>query len=209
MRRIASLVLLTTLFTAAAFAQDDGKLTAAERQQAVEHLTQTKQKFLDAVQGLSPAQLNFKAAPDRWSVADVAEHLALAEEMFSGLILGKIMKETPATPDKRAAAKGKEKEFVKAVVDRSQKFQAPEPLTPGKKRWATTEETLKAFTAKRDEHLAYLQNTQEALHHHFAPAPGTTTDLDAWQWFLFMSARVARHTAQIEEVKADPGFPKS
>ena len=208
MRRTVSLVLLLTLFTAAAFAQDDGKLTAEERQQAVEHLTQTKQKFIDSVKGLSAEQLNFKSAPDRWSVADVVEHLALSEELFHGMILGKIMKETPPTPEKRAAAIGKEKEILKVVVDRSQKFQAPEMLTPGKKKWSTTEETLKAFTARRDEHIAYLRNTQDALHHHFAAAPGGTSELDAWQWFFFMSAHVARHTIQIEEVKADPNFPK-
>jgi hypothetical protein len=207
MRRIVSLVLLAALLTVSAFAQDDGRLTVQERQQAVEHLTQTKQKFLDSVNGLSAEQLSFKPAPDRWSVADVVEHLALAEEMFSGMILDQIMKKTPATPEKRAAAAGKEKEVLKGVVDRSQKFQAPEMLAPGKKKWATTEETLNAFTAKRDEHLAYLVKTQDPLHHHFAAAPGGTNELDAWQWFLFMSAHVARHTAQVEEVKADPRFP--
>jgi hypothetical protein len=209
MRRTVSLVLLLTLFTALSFAQENGQLTPDERQQAVEHLTQTKQKFLDSVKGLSAEQLNFKSAPDRWSVSDIAEHLALAEEMFSGMILGKIMKETPPTPEKRVAAQGKEKELLKIVGDRSQKFQAPEMLQPGKKRWASIEDTLKAFNAKRDEHLAYLKTTNDALHHHFAAAPGGTNELDAWQWFLFMSAHVARHTAQIEEVKADPKFPRS
>jgi hypothetical protein len=33
-------------------------------------------------------------------------------------------------------------------------------------------------------------------------------ELDAYQWMLFMAAHSKRHLAQIEEVKADPNFPK-
>jgi hypothetical protein len=32
--------------------------------------------------------------------------------------------------------------------------------------------------------------------------------LDAYQWILLISAHSERHTKQIEEVKADPNFPK-
>jgi hypothetical protein len=32
--------------------------------------------------------------------------------------------------------------------------------------------------------------------------------LDAYEWVLFVSAHSQRHTKQIEEVKADPNFPK-
>jgi hypothetical protein len=34
-------------------------------------------------------------------------------------------------------------------------------------------------------------------------------ELDAHEWMLFMASHSARHTKQIEEVKADPNFPKS
>ena len=33
--------------------------------------------------------------------------------------------------------------------------------------------------------------------------------LDAYDWLLFLSGHTERHTLQIQEVKADPGFPKS
>ncbi len=32
--------------------------------------------------------------------------------------------------------------------------------------------------------------------------------LDAYQWVLLISAHCERHMKQIEEVKADPNFPK-
>jgi hypothetical protein len=33
--------------------------------------------------------------------------------------------------------------------------------------------------------------------------------LDPYQWLLFIAAHSERHTKQMLEVKADPGFPKS
>ncbi|MGI8819654.1 MAG: hypothetical protein ACR2ID_02090 [Chthoniobacterales bacterium] len=33
--------------------------------------------------------------------------------------------------------------------------------------------------------------------------------MDAYQWLLFNGAHCKRHTAQILEVRADAGFPKS
>jgi hypothetical protein len=32
--------------------------------------------------------------------------------------------------------------------------------------------------------------------------------LDGYEWVLFISAHSERHTKQIDEVKADPTFPK-
>jgi hypothetical protein len=31
--------------------------------------------------------------------------------------------------------------------------------------------------------------------------------MDAYQWLLLLAAHTERHTAQIEEIKADPKFP--
>ena len=42
---------------------------------------------------------------------------------------------------------------------------------------------------------------------HSVPHPALKT-IDAYQWLLLLAAHSARHTAQIEEVKADPNFPK-
>jgi hypothetical protein len=32
--------------------------------------------------------------------------------------------------------------------------------------------------------------------------------MDAYQWLLLLAAHSARHTAQILEVEANPGYPK-
>ena len=42
----------------------------------------SRMKFLNAIDGLSPAQLAFKAAPGRWSIAECAEHITLSEDLI-------------------------------------------------------------------------------------------------------------------------------
>ncbi|MGA8540262.1 MAG: DinB family protein, partial [Terriglobales bacterium] len=92
------------------------------------------------------------------------------------------------------------------VPDRSHKAQAPEFLKPTN-RWATREELTMAFEDSRKATMDYVRTTNDDLRDHFAPHPVFGT-LDAYQWILLISAHSERHTKQIEEVKADPNFPK-
>ena len=48
--------------------------------------------------------------------------------MLRGMVEG--MMKTPAAPELLAKTKGKEEMILKAIPDRTQKFQAPEPLVP-------------------------------------------------------------------------------
>lgn len=183
-------------------------LTQEERDHAVAELEGSKKAFLDATKGLSPAQWNFKSAPERWSVAECAEHIALAEGYIFGLVSEKIVK-APANPEKRDAAKGKDEVLVKMLQDRSHKATAPEPIDPVKHGSMTPEASVKLFLDNRAHTIEYIKTTQEDLRDHLfdhpVPAIGT---LDAYQWILLISGHSRRHTLQILEVKADPNFPK-
>jgi hypothetical protein len=74
-------------------------------------------------------------------------------------------------------------------------------------RFATETELIKAFEDNRSATMDYLRTTNDDLRDHFFDHPAFGT-LDGYQWLLLISAHSARHTAQIEEVKADPNFPK-
>lgn len=181
-------------------------LTQDERDRAVAYLKETQKDFKAAIDGLSEAQWKFKPAPDRWSAAEAAEHIAVAEETMWQQVRDKIMK-SPATPEKRAEVQGKDAIILEKVPDRSRKAQAPEQLRPTG-RWTTKAELLKAFDANRAAEIAYLAETKEDLRDHFDDHPALKT-MDAYQWLIFNGAHCKRHTAQILEVKADPNFPKT
>jgi hypothetical protein len=180
-------------------------LSAAEREVALNSLQATHDAFLKSIAGLSEKQWRFKPAPDRWSVAEVSEHIAVAESGIFGMVQGKIMT-SPATPEKRAEVAGKDETILKMVPDRSHKAQAPEFLKPTN-RWATQADLVKAFEDSRKATMDYVRTTNDDLRDHFGPHP-LLGPMDAYQWILLISAHSERHTKQIEEVKADPNFPK-
>jgi hypothetical protein len=180
-------------------------LSAAEREAALKSLQETRDAFLKSIAGLSEKQWRFKPAPDRWSVAEVSEHIAVAESGIFGMVQGKIMT-SPATPEKRAEVAGKDEIIMTRVPDRSHKAQAPEFLKPTG-RWATREELTKAFEDSRKATMDYVRTTNDDLRDHFGPHPAFGT-LDAYQWILLISTHSERHTKQIEVVKTDPNFPK-
>jgi len=181
-------------------------LTQAEREKGIAELEGSKKMFLDSTKGLSEAQWNFKAAPDRWSIAECAEHIALAEGYIFGNITNGILK-APLTPEKRTATAGKDDMIVKMLQDRSHKATAPEPIDPTKKPMKP-EESVKLFLESRAKSEDFIKTTQEDLRDHMYDGPGPIGPLDAYQWVLFMSGHTRRHTLQILEVKADPNFPK-
>ena len=181
-------------------------LTKEERDRAIDYLKQTQKDFLAATEGLSDAQWKFKAAPDRWSIAETAEHIAVTEDTIWKLVSEKMMK-SPATPEKAAEAQGKDEIILTKVPDRSRKAQAPEQLKPTG-RWAARALLVKDFENSRSQEISFLKETKEDLRNHFEEHPFLKT-IDAYQWLLLNGAHCKRHTAQILEVKADPNFPKS
>ena len=92
------------------------------------------------------------------------------------------------------------------MTDRSHKFKAPEPLQPAGK-FEGFEAALKAYILRRDSTVAYIESTQDDLKDHFITHPAFGT-MDLYQGLILLAAHSARHTAQIEEVKADLNFPK-
>jgi hypothetical protein len=201
---VVTLALASAGQTAAA-APAPTTLTAEERAAALTSLQATRDAFLKAIAGLSEKQWRFKPAPDRWSVAEVAEHITVSESSILAFVQTKVMT-SPADPAKRAEVAGKDQIIMEKVPDRSRKAQAPEFLKPTN-RWATEAELTKAFEDSRKATMDYIRTTDDDLRDHFGPHPLLGT-LDAYQWILLISAHSERHTKQIEEVKADANFPK-
>jgi DinB superfamily len=195
------LLAIAMLLTPAA----DQTLTQAERDHAIAELESSRKVFLEATSGLSEAQWNFKPAPDRWSVAECAEHIGVTEAFILKMITEQALK-GPAEPEKRAEVQGKDSSIMVTAVDRSAKFKAPEVIQPTR-RWATSGEITKNVLENRARTIEFVSTTQEDLREHFMDHPVFKT-LDTYQWILLTSAHMRRHTAQILEVKADPNFPK-
>jgi hypothetical protein len=179
-----------------------GEVTKTDREKLVAHLKATEAAFLKAIDATSDAQWNWKAAPDRWSVAETAEHITKSEDLLRGMAEG--MMKTPATPEVLAKTKGKEEAILKNIPDRTQKFKAPEPLVP-KGSFKSKKELIDAFKASRAKTLALAGGTADLRAYAGTGLP--LGEMDAYQVLLFQSAHSERHTKQIEEVKTTAGYP--
>jgi hypothetical protein len=179
------------------------EVTQAEKDRAIQYLEKTKQGVIDATKGLSDAQWNFKAGPDRWSIAQCMEHIAAAEDFIRGIVVEKVM----VAPDVPGRDLKKTDDAVMAMIpDRSQKAQAPEPLVPTN-RFGSPDASLKHFLESRDKTEDFLKTTP-GLRDHAVDSP-LGTKLDGYQFILLIAAHSERHTKQILEVKADPNYPKN
>lgn len=180
-------------------------LTQGDRDFTVSALHASRKLFIDTISGLSQAQLNWKPAPDRWSVLETAEHIVLSEDFIPQLAQKSL--QSPATPEKRKPnAREIDAKVLAGVADRTQKAKAPEPLTPAHK-FKDAAQLIAAFKAARDKNIAYIRTTQDDLRSHFTPSAGFG-ELDALQWYTLTAGHADRHVAQIKEVMATPGFPK-
>lgn len=178
-------------------------LTQADRDKAMKYLESTKQGVVDATKGLSPTQWNFKAAPDKWSIAEVTEHIAAAEDYIRGMVVEKVMV-APARPAGEDVATI-DAAVLQGVPDRSQKKQAPDPLKPTN-RFGSAQGSLQHFVETRATTEDFLTRTPDLREHAIDSPLGKK--LGAYEWVLFIAAHSDRHTKQILEVKADPNFPK-
>jgi hypothetical protein len=176
-------------------------LTPEDRENGVKYLEKTRQGVIDATSGLTEAQWKFKPAADRWSVAEVVEHIATSEEfLYENAVLG-TMKSPAGAPDRDY--KKIDAAILANVPDRTNKRKAPAEMVPTGK-WSGPE-ALDHFLKGRDRDIEFLKNTPDLRGH---VSDGPFGPMDAYQWLIFISAHSERHTKQILEVKADPNFPK-
>jgi hypothetical protein len=204
MKKLFLPVLLFSTLLLTAFRTAPGTLTPEERKSAVEYYLKTKARLLNDLKGLSEAQLNWKADSTRWSIYQCTEHIALAENMIWSWI--QMTEHQPATPEKRSEVKLTTEQLVSMTLDRSHKVQAPEMLKPETK-FPSTAAALNAYSLRRDSTIDYIKTTQDDLKDHFITHPVFGT-MDLYQGLMALAAHSERHTLQIEEVMADPNFPK-
>jgi hypothetical protein len=193
-----------TLFSLAVVAislQAEG-LSQKDRDFAMSYLHATRKQVLDAVDGLTEAQWKFKQADDRWSVAQVLEHIVVTERALLGMV--QKTASGPASPVPEAS-KVKDEDIMKMISSREKKVQAPEQLRPTGSLGTGASE-IEQFKQARDATINYVRTTSDDLRAHSGKSP--LGQVDCVQWLLYIGAHSERHLAQILEVKADPKFPK-
>ena len=185
-------------------------LQPAEIDQAIQCFDQARQHVRNVTTGLSEAQWRFKTAPDRWSIAEILEHMVLTQERVFGRVTG-LLTEAPAPPPDRDHSRI-DRVVLEKLPDRSFKAKAPEFIEP------TGQLSPADAFARMDTNYRrlteYVQSTP-GLREHILDAPplrvvteGAYTTMDGYQWALTVARHDERHVLQIMEVKQHPDFPR-
>jgi hypothetical protein len=178
-------------------------MTAADRQHLLVHFQMTTQMLDEQVRGLSPAQLEYRAAPDRWSIREVVSHLAVAEPDYWREIQ-KALKAAPDMKEKKSSAT--DAEIMWYGIDR-----VVHTKTGGGHEKVDTYkdlgEALGKFQTLRATMINYIKTTNDDMRAHSFGEGGPEV-IDCWQWMLEISTHAERHIQQIREIKNDPNFPK-
>jgi hypothetical protein len=154
-----------------------------------------------AIDAIPPDMQRQRPASDRWSAAEVLEHLTLVESIFGG----RIVKALDAARSTGLSAEAQPRTPLPDAIeqrmnDRVNKRQAPETAQPtgtvdvaaGWRALESNHATLRTALAGCDG----LALSQVTLDHAFF---GTMT---VYQWVELMAAHEGRHTEQIREIAA-------
>jgi hypothetical protein len=187
------------------FANKPASVSDQEKKYASDLLLQTEAGVINSIAGLSDAQLNFKPAPDKWSVLDCVKHIAVTEQSLWQMTNGAIT--AAANPEKRADVKATDEQVVQMIESREKKVKTAPAMEPQNTPYKSLHEALESFVKDRSKLINYVKTTDADLRNHVVTMPFAS--FDSYQMILFIGAHSNRHTQQIEEVKADPNFPKN
>jgi hypothetical protein len=164
------------------------------------YLSVRRTALREAVEAVPEGLRDRQPAADRWSVAEVLEHLGLVEERFKTIIADRLA-------EARASGLGAERETspivptldLAGILDRSSKHQAPDVVRPQgsdwKTAWSRLEDVRRSFLGVygSGDGLALA----DVVHVH--PRLGS---LNLYQWGVWVGGHEARHTEQIREIAA-------
>jgi hypothetical protein len=171
-------------------------LTDLEREKALGLLNRSRQTLLDAVHGVTDEEARWKPEPDRWSILEYMEHLAVSDDELIALIQRSLA--TPARPETETERRERETKIRETPVPRGANH-APQMLRP-QDRFATLSEAVAAFLAARERSIEYARSTRDDLRSHFTDH-SVLGPLDGYQWLVGNARHAETHAAHIRELR--------
>lgn len=195
MRPLTALVALVILAAATVSA---APLTPLERQRLTAHMEMTGKWLVDELTDLSAAQLNFRPAPNAWTILEVLDHLVVV-----GPIYWKDLQNARPVSGARAGSMNDE-DVLWYGIDRTNRETALTSENPTR-QLKDLQSGLAAYSKQHEQLLEYVRTTKDDLRSRLVERQRS----DAYQWALLISTHDQRHVLQIREIKSNPKYPKN
>jgi hypothetical protein len=168
-----------------------------------EHLRRTRDAFVAATQGLNDAQMSFRLDDTGWSIADIVEHMALAERTMAVLVTEKMPQGAAPTPGRPTDADRFARLAARIPSRTDRRIPAPSSLVP-KGTWPTVDAALAAFLEARASLIAAAETPGADVGARVV-AHRLLGELDVEEWLYFAGLHTQRHAGQIVELRAAQG----
>jgi DinB family protein len=166
----------------------------------IEYLDEHRRHLHEAVASVPPPLRERKPGPDRWSVAEVVEHVSMVEQRVAALLTKQVTaaRASGAGPDPDTSSVVSTYANPDIVIDRSKKLSAPVLVHP-----TGTIDTEAGTEALVQAHAAMVSSLQNANGVNLAPLTATHPALGAlnmYHWVVALALHDDRHAAQIREI---------
>ncbi len=192
---VSSLALCGVIAASSAAAEP---LSEGDRQRLLAHFELTESWLADGIKGLSPRQLSFQVTPDNWSIAQVVEHLAIAEPRYWDSVQKSLVQ-----PPSGASGNTTDADILWYGIDRTQRDKTGDARVP-RGKFKSTAESLAEFRKLRATMRAFSKTTKEDLRGRRLQGG----NMQLYQWVLMISTHAQRHILQIREIKAHANYPR-
>jgi len=168
-------------------------LTTKERHILVTELKSSTNDFLKNVEGLSLKQINFKARKKDLSIKDYINKIVSTQNSLWAVTQLSLKQQT------LTAQKTYSDETLLNVTEQKQTF-------TNKLKFQSIKEALKFYKNEKGEMLKYVHTSTENIRAYGAHT--NIGDFDCYQLMMLTTIYCKFYTQQIEQIKADPRFPK-
>jgi len=169
-------------------------------EELIEYLTEHRRALHEAVASVPSSLRERKPAPDRWSVAQVVEHVSLVEQRVATLLARQVTaaRASGLGPDHDTSSVVSTYAAPHVVVDRTNKISAPALVQP-----TGTLDSTTGTEALVQAHAAMMSSLQNANGVNLEPLMATHPalgPLNMYHWVVSLALHDDRHAAQIREI---------
>lgn len=200
-------ILMTALllqFVVSAYSQETALWTEADRKHLLDILTRSRDELIRETKDLTKEQWNFKESPDRWSINQIVEHIAIWELLMTHDV-SRMLSNGPQ-PEMVAKASA-DSVFQNFIMEEKQHISTEytKPFTYTLPIGSNDLKNNMAWLLKmRNESIDFVGSTSDDLRLYFMKSGGSSVH----QRYITISGHTDRHLRQLRKVKLHSNYPK-
>lgn len=177
-----------------------------DRTYLLENLDASLKLVLNEVDSLNETQWNWKTYENKWSIAQVIEHLIVHDEMFYRDT--RVLTGLPTmTPQEDSLFSEDDLILSYREITPQNTGEAPPYLEP-LGRWCSKEDAVFAYSRVRKAMIEFVRSTDKDFRKLYTSSGrGPTAYRDLHQLLLISVAHTQRHLLQIKKIKSSNNFP--